>query len=457
MKGTQAAFIVFSLAVHLPIDVIHSHNNCYRCTKALNEARAEGKVDSSTTNYLTHMKHDGKCTRSASYGPGSAEEHQAGDSGKRLLLDASGKYHGDDVAIFVDQVVADNDTRGPDNFIATQAEIIGPNADGIADHLPDIGHVIKLISNSLYKVRAVDPSFSGKDLLEPPRIRAMMADLRRALSKYSGHIGVEIERKECIKIINAIVPHHCGDHSACNISVCKFLQIKKECAGWTDQQVKEEHAKGSRFKGRYMALSTRGTAVLQEIFLSRFKEGNVDRVAKLCSSNDCENFFGRVAKLSEGKRLNLENSDLWKSMVLLAAASCGHEEATKFGIAEKLGLRPNSVQKKASAQIDKKRKRNHEESSSQKGKDRRKVAKMTQDVRRGKSDQKGKRHISGKVPLTDSAKTTAKKEKAARRPRPCPNCGDPAHTKSACTMPPMPAKTAREFTPALVDWTTLLK
>ena len=145
---------------------------------------------------------------------------------------------------------------------------------------------------------------------------------------------------------------HAGHDTECTKFLWAFitcLQIKRDHADWTDQQAKEEHAKDSGFNGRHMALSNRGTAVLQEIFLSRFKEGKSDRVAQLCSSNDCENFFGRVRRLSEGKRLNLENGDLWKSMVLFAAASCGQEEGVKFELSEALGLVPNSVEKVSSA------------------------------------------------------------------------------------------------------------
>ena len=43
----------------------------------------------------------------------------------------------------MDVVVADNDIHAPRNLIKAQHDITGEPADGIAEHIPDIGHVSK--------------------------------------------------------------------------------------------------------------------------------------------------------------------------------------------------------------------------------------------------------------------------------------------------------------------------
>ena len=50
---------------------------------------------------------------------------------------------GDDIAIFVDVLVADNDTRSPKKFIQSQHQIIGKPANNKAEHFAELGHKIK--------------------------------------------------------------------------------------------------------------------------------------------------------------------------------------------------------------------------------------------------------------------------------------------------------------------------
>ena len=41
----------------------------------------------------------------------------AKDTAKQLLLDGNGNYRGDETAVFLYRLYADNDTRSPKNFI----------------------------------------------------------------------------------------------------------------------------------------------------------------------------------------------------------------------------------------------------------------------------------------------------------------------------------------------------
>ena len=58
------------------------------------------------------MEHEGHCFRNSSAGPAGAEEKQAVEAARRLLLDDDGNYRGDNKAVFLYEVCADNDTRG---------------------------------------------------------------------------------------------------------------------------------------------------------------------------------------------------------------------------------------------------------------------------------------------------------------------------------------------------------
>ena len=99
------------------------------------------------------MKHKGVCYRNSKVAPAVAEEHQAVLAARDLLLDADGNYLGDDQAVFCGSIHADNDTRAPSAFIREQNAIMGVAADGLAEHTPDRGHVIKCCNNRLHKVK----------------------------------------------------------------------------------------------------------------------------------------------------------------------------------------------------------------------------------------------------------------------------------------------------------------
>lgn len=452
IKGAQAAFIVFSLITHRPIAIVHTQVSCILCTRALNAAKRSG-LSREELRFSEHAKHKGFCHRTSKHGPAVAEEYSAADAARQLLLgNDDGEYIGDDLAIFADITVGDNDVRTPKEFIAEQQRIIGPEVEGIAEHMPDIGHVIKDCSNNFYKIRDTDPSFRGKDLLENARIRAIMGDVRSAFSFYHEHIGENSKRDECEGRIHAIIPHHCGDHSKCKWDdVCNHLKLQREHPGWSNEQIEVEYAKCARFGGRQMGLSDRGVKVLSKVLFERFDKSNLDRVATMACDNDCELFFGLTSKFSEGKRLCLDHTDLWKSMLLLSLCRSGAEEITSVQLSAKLGLDDTVVEAVARSVSKKKREADHKRLCGDEGKKRRKDAKYTKDIRRGKEDSK-KRHKSGKVSLKESAKTTRKKI------RPCKKCGQPGHTPKDCPMPNQDmyskpkGRLAKRHKANLLDW-----
>ncbi len=414
------------------------------------------------------MQHRGKCYRTSMFTPAILEDYAASEAARRLILDDDGNYRGDDSAVFLDIVVSDNDVNAPTNFIQAQCDIIGDAANDLAEHIPDIGHVIKDCNNELYRIRDKEPSFRGINLLENSRIRAIMADVLTAFQEYTLHIGDEKARTKCLKRIRAVIPHHCGDHSKCEWDdVCGFLKIKNENPTWTLDQVLAQYAKKGRFNGKKMGLSHHGIHVLQRVLFKRFDAKSVDRVSKCLSSNPAEAFFGVVVKFSQGKRLCLEHTDLWRSMLLLGFCRAGNIERTHEELSAILSLDVLGCEKKHLANLRMKREYNYKWGTGEQAKKRRHESKALKDQIMFKEDAK-KRHKSAKVSVKKSAKASGKKKSGGMH---CGSCGKAGHNCTSCPMPPVkevsqdaeflewdeptpkaPKSRAKKLQPVLIDW-----
>ncbi len=146
---------------------------------------------------------------------------------KSLLLDNWGNYVGNEIAIFGINISANNDTRAPSSFIREQKRIVGDTADGLADHSPDRGHVMKCNNNALFKLRKEDATLRGVHALTPKRIAMMNSDISATIDDYSKTgVGDPTAQKACLDQLAAIVPHHCGHHHLCkNERWCAYLKI----------------------------------------------------------------------------------------------------------------------------------------------------------------------------------------------------------------------------------------
>ena len=133
----------------------------------------------------TKLHHKGMSYRNTSIGLACAEEYACVEAAYLLLNDKDGHPLPDDVAIFGDRLVTDCDTRGSIKFIGLQNEIIGSAADCVAEHIPDIGHVIKYVSNGFYKLKEKNKELSGVGLLDVSHIKAISADVSRHLRAYN--------------------------------------------------------------------------------------------------------------------------------------------------------------------------------------------------------------------------------------------------------------------------------
>ena len=68
--------------------------------------------------------------------------------GNKILLNEDDQYLGDNIATFVDILVADNDTSSPKKFIQSQHQVIGKPADNKEETFPDLGHTIKITATN---------------------------------------------------------------------------------------------------------------------------------------------------------------------------------------------------------------------------------------------------------------------------------------------------------------------
>ena len=263
------------------------------------------------------LAHDGPCFKKSSWSSAAAEEYEAPIAATALLFHPDGTPRDADTAIFASTIVADNDTRGPNTFMAKQNEIMGSVADNKAQHVPDLGHCIKGNSNATFKLRDKDSSFKEKYALSNVRIKSIQADISRNIKAYHPNVGDSSARKQCLDQLKAIIPHHCGDHSRCSIAkFCKHAEVKQEHPEFSTSQIKEEAFKRTkRHGGSTMDLSKDGQQVLTDLIFKRFNEDNIDIIAKCGCSNQCEAFWGQSIKYSKGKRILGCQTDLWYTML----------------------------------------------------------------------------------------------------------------------------------------------
>jgi len=120
-----------------------------------------------------------------------------------------------------------------------------------------------------------------------------MSDVLTAFQEYRPHIGNNAERTKCLKRIDAVPTHHCGNHSKCRWEkVCSYIALKNKHPMWTDVEIQAERVKSSRFQGQDMGLSLHGINVIKRVLFCRFEKKSINRVVKCMSSNPAESFLG---------------------------------------------------------------------------------------------------------------------------------------------------------------------
>ena len=87
------------------------------------------------------------------------------------------------------------------------------------------------------------------------------------------------------------------------------------------------------------------------------KQTYLDRIAEMADSNMCEGFWETTVKFTEGKRLNLDQTDYWKSILdyCFCRVGKGNIERTMRELSDALGLEMNSVELRSQSKKNRKR------------------------------------------------------------------------------------------------------
>ena len=148
---------------------------------------------------------------------------------------------------------------------------------------------------------------------------------------------------------------------------------------------------------------------------------------------------------SEGKRLNLDQTDIWKCMVELSVCITGEGniERTHEELSQILSIPVTSIEEMFMERQMKERQRKYMQNNGAEGKLRRHKSSLVKARTMGKESAKKECHRSSKVPMEESAK--------AQKPKPpkmCGNCKQQGHTARLCPMPKQKKRTNVE----ILDW-----
>ncbi|EJK46210.1 hypothetical protein THAOC_35133, partial [Thalassiosira oceanica] len=445
---------------HKPLMIKHHQKSCVLCQRAVSKLIVDGTRAQDIT--ADDLQHEGRCYRNTALSPAQAEESALEELAEMLLIDPkTNEFRSDDEAILVLQVVTDGDTKGAKRFINKQVSLV-PSFAGKAEQVPDIGHFVKAINNAFYKLKETSPELGGTSLLDAPRIKVMCSDVSKNIRRYGEKVSEldkgladyqeqkEKLRDAALNDIDAIVPHHCGDHSSCG-DQCKYKEIENsyiskykesppagreglnpenkedraKIAKLYEADIKSDYAKEARFRGATMSMSKAGQAKVKKVISQRLDKSNIDRVSETLSSNDCEGFFNMLTKYSHGKRIYYGQADSWQCFGKLVAGRKSNDrfEDEVQSLAGMVSTYVRDTQVVKCLRIkDKKRAREQ----SDKCKDRRKVHQMAKLKASQKSLSLPGRHKSNTLNAKDNCKSAPEeppKKKKKRRTR-CKNCKD---------------------------------
>jgi hypothetical protein len=354
--------------------------------------------------------------------------------------------------------------------------IVGSVGEGIAQQLPDIGHFIKTVSNGLYSLGTKEKSLKGVQLLEPSRIRAISGDLARHLRAYHAvqvsspddRVAIAKAKKACLQSIDSIVPHHCGNHVFCVGSNCLFVRLEAHvrCKAYAEgrdiseeevaSEALNEHAVSGRFKGKMMSLSVVGQEKVSAVLTSRVGPKNVDRIARIMSSNRCEKNFSTLIKHSEGKRLYLGQSDSFR-VLLYFAAGVQNNKAMTTNMLESVGGSTSVIREQALQKLSHVKKGNRDRKNTVEHTTRRIAGKQIKLARHALDHRSSERHKPDKLHPGDDCRVVSARAATnmqalrssnpsestlatsdgvrKRKPSKCSNCRMEGHTIKACIEP----------------------
>ena len=140
---------------------------------------------------------------------------------------------------------------------------------------------------------------------------------------------------------------------------------------------------------------------------------NLDRIARILSSNCCEQYFGCLVKYSQGKRLNQDMTDSWRVLQYFVAGLRSNANFTS-DLIEHIGLVPSHIRNEMKLKIKKNKEYQSKYHKEEKQIHRRKCTKAVRDHLMGKEESKKGKHKTDKMKPTVSAKKKTQRKKAVK-------------------------------------------
>jgi hypothetical protein len=197
--------------------------------------------------------------------------------------------------------------------------------------------------------------------------------------------------------------------------------------------VKELYAEVAHFRGKTMSISKVGHEKLERVIEKRVNMDNVERLARVLSSNCCENYFSCLIKYSQGKRLNYGQTDTWSVIQDLVVGMKSESDFTLKVLLE-LGGVETATRQRLIKQLSKHKAQQRASKEQLDNQIRRRMAHKVKLARMEKEDDKKSAHKTDKLPPTDDCKTT-KAENSTKRRGKCGNCHDFGHDIRDCPEP----------------------
>lgn len=161
--------------------------------------------------------------------------------------------------------------------------------------------------------------------------------------------------------------------------------------------------------------------------MGRINLDNIERIARVLSSNCCENYFNCLIKYTQGKRIYYGQKNTWEVIqdFVVGLKSKSDEYTTDILLAA--GGVETKVRRESLERLRKRKQQQSQSKEKPANKRRRKLYADLKVTRIEVQDDKNRRsscHKSDKLPPTDSCKSEGKPRKRKRR---CGNCGDVGH------------------------------
>jgi hypothetical protein len=198
------------------------------------------------------------------------------------------------------------------------------------------------------------------------------------------------------------------------------------------QDVASEYAKVGCFKGVSLSIHAKARRKVVQVIMQRVTGKNIDRLALCMSSNLCEQYFSALVKFSQGKHLNLCQSDAWEVVQLFVAGLSSNPTFADCLLAN-MGRSDSIIRRSTTARMAHKKELDSKRNKGDKYLTQQQATKSMRLKRMEKESGSSATHRPDKLPPTDDGRSGQARKKKCEIA--CSNCGQKGHRKNMCTEP----------------------